>query len=495
MPAALVADESQRLGIVKSFSPDALEDDPELARIVAFASRLCEAPISTVSLVEDVRQRFLARTGIAERETPRDVSFCAYAMGNGDMMEVRNAGQDERFMQNPLVTQAPGIGFYAGQPLVSAEGATLGALCVIDTKARPDGLSEFQREGMAVLAQAVMCRLQEHRTSLAASAAIAARESQLRCMIEGVPQIAWSADARGNFDYFNARWEQITGYPPPRLTEHWRPYMHPEDAEKIFAQWGESFAHSQPFEGEYRLKTKDGWVWVLAQAVPVEQADGDALRWFGTITNIDEVRRALEERDMLAKELSHRIKNIFAVVIGLASLKVRKTPEHKPFADELIAVLQALDRAHDVVRAHKQPEHERLLGLLEAVFAPYVCDDGSARVRISGSDAPIAPRAATPLALVFHELATNAAKYGALSLDSGHVELTLEDHGDQIAMIWREIGGPAIAADAADSRTNGFGSRLVEMSITGQLQGSWERDFAPGGLVARLMVAKDALAG
>ena len=494
-PAAPFADEGERMRVVQSFAPDALEDDPELCRIVAFASRLCNAPVSTVSLVDDVRQRFLAREGITARETPRAVAFCAHAMRNDELMEVRNATQDDRFTDNPMVAGAPGIRFYAGHPLVSKEGAPLGALCVIDTQTRPEGLTPFQREGMEVLAQAVMRRLEERRTILTASAAIASRENQLRRMIEGVPQIAWSADAKGNFDYFNARWEEITGDPPPPLAELWRPYIHPEDAEQVYTIWAESFAAGKEFQSEYRLKTRDGWLWVLAQALPVSDSDGDAVRWFGTITNIDEVRSALNERDMLAKELSHRIKNIFAVVIGLVSLKLRKMPEHKPFADELIAVLHALSRAHDVVRAHGQPDNESLLSLLEAVFAPYVANDGSARVEISGSDAAIVARAATPLALVFHELATNSAKYGALSQENGTVDLTLEDAGEQIAIIWREIGGPAITADAIEKMKDGFGSRLVEMSITGQLQGSWEREFAPDGLIARLTVAKDALTG
>ncbi len=495
MPAPQIADEAERLRIVQSFEPDSLIDDPELASIVSFAAKLCDVPMGQVSLVEDVRQRFLAREGITLKETPRDIAFCDHAMREGEILEVRDARKDPRFADNPLVTSGPGIRFYAGHPLVSPEGAPLGALCAVDVEARPEGLNDFQREGMAVLAQAVMRRLQERRANIRARADIADRENQLRAIIEGVPQIAWSADSEGNFDYFNARWEQLTGVQAPTLAEHWRPLIHPEDAEDLFQNWQDSFAQSLPFEGEYRLKTKDGWLWVLGQAAPVKNLTGDGVRWFGTITDIDEVRRALEERDMLAKELSHRIKNIFAVVIGLASLKARQTPEHKPFADDMIAVLHSLGRAHDVVRAGSEPEHDSLLTLLEALFAPYGSDKETQRITITGPDALIHPQAATPLALVFHELATNSAKYGALSSDGGHVELTLEDAGDMVAMTWREIGGPPVDCNAGEPGKGGFGSRLVEMSITGQLQGTWKRDFADDGLVAHLTVAKDALAG
>ncbi len=101
----------------------------------------------------------------------------------------------------------------------------------------------------------------------------------------------------------------------------------------------------------------------------------------------------------------------------------------------------------------------------------------------------IAARAATPLALVFHELATNSAKYGALSEPEGTVELTIADHGETLQLDWKERGGPP----AKEARIDGFGSRLVELSITGQLGGRWERRFEPGGLVCALTVSKAAI--
>ena len=100
---------------------------------------------------------------------------------------------------------------------------------------------------------------------------------------------------------------------------------------------------------------------------------------------------------------------------------------------------------------------------------------------------------AAPLALVFHELATNSAKYGALAKADGRVELTVAEKGDDLLMRWSESGGKSPAANA--KLKDGFGSRLVEMSITGQLGGSWERRFEKDGLVVELTVAKAAIAG
>ena len=489
-PSPTYADEVARLRVLEDFDADGLDGDPELRAIAEFAARLCDVPIAQVTVVEETRQRFLAGQGLDTKETPREVSFCQHAMVEGDLMEVRDATADPRFTNNALVSDPPQIRFYAGQPLVSDEGAPLGALCVIDTKANPAGLSDFQKQGMAVLGQAVMRRLQTRRQGLRAEAAIAEREERLRRMIDGVPQIAWSADSEGTFDYFNRRWRQETGAEPPRTTEDWRAFIHPEDVEKVFAEWGEAFDGGEEFESEYRLKQADGsFAWVLAQATPVADGRVGSRRWFGTITDIDEVHRLSESRDLLAKELSHRIKNIFAVVIGLISLSVRRQEQHRPFADELVETLRSLGRAHEFVRPTGGEVRDSLQGLLEMLFVPYTAA-GEARVRISGDDAPIAHNAATPLALIFHELATNAAKYGALSSDDGHVALTVEDAGDMMVLRWEEIGGPAIAAPDSE----GFGTRLIDMSMKGQLQGSWSRHFDQEGLRVELTVSKDAIA-
>ncbi len=489
-PNAAFANEETRLEVLDRFETEALEDDPELQAIVEFAARLCDAPVSIITTLEKDRQRFLVRRGVDQRETPRDVAFCNYTLGKSDLLEVPDAPADPRFADNPLVTGAPGVRYYAGQPLVSQEGASVGTLCVIDSEAHDRPLDEFQRQGLAVLAQAAMRRLEARRSARHAKVIIAEREERLRRVLEGLPQIAWSADAAGNFDYFNRRWREWTGGEPPQLAEGWRPFIHPDDADAAFAEWDRCFAKGEEFEVEFRMKHADGsWAWVLSLAVPVAEHAGDPVRWFGTVTDIDATRRALNERDLLAKELAHRIKNIFAVVIGLASLKARKLPEHQPFADELTQVLRALNRAHDFVRPQEGPVQESLQGLLEALFAPYGEVDGQPAVRVSGIDTLVGGRAATPLALVFHEMATNSAKYGALSEDGGHIELRIKDEGDAIALSWCEFGGPPVE----DGGARGFGSRLVEMSVTGQLQGTFERHFVPSGLVAELTMAKSAL--
>lgn len=159
-------DESKRAETMAAFDFASLRDTAALRRITAFAAALCDAPVALVSLVEEHRQSFLARTGLDVTETPRETSFCQYAMREGTIMTVPDATADPRFADNPLVTGEPGIRFYAGAPLVTDHGVPLGALCIIAHEARPDGLSALQRQGLLVLADDVMHRFNASRGRL-----------------------------------------------------------------------------------------------------------------------------------------------------------------------------------------------------------------------------------------------------------------------------------------------------------------------------------------
>jgi len=472
--------------VLRDYSLDSLAGDPELASIARFTAKLCEAPVALVSLVEEERQRFLAAEGLEAAETPRDISFCGHAMLGDELMEIRDATLDPRFAANPLVTGEPHIRFYAGQPLKSEEGLPLGTLCVIDTATRSQGLDEFQREGLEVLAQAVMRRLRSRRHSNAARREHEERIAYLHTFADSIPAIAWSATPDGHFEYFNRRMVDFTGLPDDQTGSA----FHPEDWKKASALWQNSLKTGEIYEVEHRLCRHDGeYRWMMSRAVPVRDSEGNIVRWFGTAVDIHDLYAASESRDLLAKELSHRIKNIFAVVSGLISMSVRKRPEVKDFGEELIGTIQALGRAHDYVRPAEGKRHTGLHGMLGDLFGPYGGGE-QAKVTVRGDDVTILARAATPLALVFHELATNSAKYGALSADDGAIDLSIEDRGQTLLLRWVERGGPPPRRNPKE----GFGSRLVEMSVTGQLGGSWERRFEKDGLVCELTVSKAAIA-
>jgi two-component sensor histidine kinase len=231
---------------------------------------------------------------------------------------------------------------------------------------------------------------------------------------------------------------------------------------------------------------------VLGRALPIRDADGRIVRWFGTCTDIHEQKLAAEEREVIAQELSHRIKNIFAVISGLISFAARSRPELAEAAADLRQRIAALGRAHDFVRPHSrqsQPmlRQDSLRGLLDALFAPYQRADGGLTIR--GEDVSVDDRAATPLALLFHELATNAAKYGALSAETGQVTVEVTRRGDTVVLDWTETGGPPVRP--ADKE--GFGTQLIELSAMRQLGGTVTRDWRPEGLAMRIEVPVLAL--
>jgi PAS domain S-box-containing protein len=452
-------------------------EDAELSEIAAFAARLCDTPIAFVTLVTADAQYFVGRSGSDLVQTPRSSSFCAHAMLGAEPLEVPDASEDPRFADNPLVTGETHLRFYAGAPMISREGAPLGALCVIDSKPRPGGLTDLQRNGLILLSRAAMRRLHAVRQQRAAHSHATASAKTMREVADLLPAIIWTADGDGNFDYFNQRWIDVTGIPGPTTAEGWRPLIHPEDADAAFGAWYKSFEAGKRFESSYRLKHGDGsWRWTLARGVPQRDAMGTLVRWYGTLTDIHDGHRLSESRDLLARELSHRIKNIFAVVSSLVSLRARNRPEVGEFVDELNASIRSLGRAHDFVRPVEGAKGDSLLGLLAELMAPYSAQDQ--RVTIGGQDCVIGPRAATPLALTFHELATNAAKYGALSTERGKVEIECTAPDDIVRIAWRERSGP----DNGTPASEGFGTRLVKSAIEGQLSGRIERRFTPEGL-------------
>ncbi len=307
----------------------------------------------------------------------------------------------------------------------------------------------------------------------------------LAILTDAMPQMVWSTRPDGFHDYYNARWYEFTGVPDGSTDgEGWNGLFHPDDRERAFERWRHSLSTGEPYEIEYRLRHHSGaYRWTLGRALPVRDDAGDIVRWIGTCTDIDAAKRDAEQNELLSRELAHRIKNIFAVISGLIGISVRQSPEAKVFAASLRARIAALGRAHEFVRPHSElsrPSIGRtnLHGLLTDLFKPYLAlDEG--RIAIDGDEIVIDDKGATPFALLFHELATNAVKYGALSSPSGTISIVMSKAGSTATVVWKETGGPSIGAPPDNS---GFGSRLSEVSVQNQLDGKLVRSWEPDGL-------------
>jgi len=161
MKADLPTNESARLDALREYQIlDTLPED-SYDDITRLASEICDTPIALVSLVDSDRQWFKAKVGLEASETPRDVAFCAHAILQSDLLIIRDASEDSRFADNPLVTDGPQIRFYAGAPLITAKGEAMGTLCIIDSV--PRNLSEKQKSALRALSRQVMAQMELRR--------------------------------------------------------------------------------------------------------------------------------------------------------------------------------------------------------------------------------------------------------------------------------------------------------------------------------------------
>ena len=492
-----LTDEGLRSRVIAAYGADAVQDDRELTQIVEFAARLCDVPVALVTLVEEHRQRFVARKGLAKEETPRSTSLCSHAMSGRGPMVVPDASADERFAEMELVAGENGIRFYAGHPLVSSEGVPLGALCVIDREDRPEGLNALQREGLEVLSRAVMRRLTSERDAAYAENKIEVSELRTRQLAENLPVYAWAANTEGVVEYANPALYDFVGADDLSEFDFDR-LVHPDDAEELSAARKASRDDKQRWEAKARLKRKDGvYRWMILRAWPFVMGDEEPETWFGAAVDIDDLQTVSDSRDLLARELSHRIKNIFAVINGLISLQGRKHPGAEELVKELSGTIRTLGKAHDFVRPFAGRTESSLNGLITELLTPYGRIGGD-RIAISGCGCPIGEKAATPLALIFHELATNSAKYGALSHSNGQLRVEITERGADVAVTWRETGlNPQDNAEDAEARGDeageGFGSRLLRTAVEGQLTGKFTRRITEDSLEVELLLPCEKL--
>tara|TARA_R110000765_G_scaffold119766_2_gene214930 strand:- start:399 stop:1475 length:1077 start_codon:yes stop_codon:yes gene_type:complete len=317
-------------------------------------------------------------------------------------------------------------------------------------------------------------------------------------LADTMPQMVWSTLPDGDHDYYNARWYEYTGAPAGSTDgEGWADMFHPDDQAEAWKRWNHSLATGEPYEVEYRLRHRTGiYRWVLGRALPIIGPDQKIQRWIGTCTDIDDAKQAASHNEMLSQELSHRIKNIFAIISGLISMTARGNESFRDAAETLKDRIAALGRAHEYVRPRTDKMRPgngdvTIHHLLSEIFASYPAFTDK-RLLISGGNILMSDRAATPVALVFHELATNSMKYGALADDDGQVDLAISRKADMVTFKWSENGGPVISAPPSES---GFGSKLVEMSVTQQLGGTLERLWLPTGLQIDMEVEASRLFG
>lgn len=326
----------------------------------------------------------------------------------------------------------------------------------------------------------------------------AARDSEEKyhAIVNSIDQMIWSTRSDGYHDYFNDRWYDFTGVPPGSTDgQEWVGMFHPEDQDRTMAVWSDSLATGKPYHIEYRLRHRSGeYRWVIGRAQCVRDESGQIVRWYGTCTDIHALKMAEESRQLLLDELNHRVKNLFTLVGGIVSMAARTSETPAKMAEAVKGRVQALARAHDLIRfsSHGSITEGRVsLGdLVGQILAPHLGEDFGDAVLSEGPQIQLGERASTGMALILHELATNAAKYGALSQTGGRLSIRWAVSGSNLAMTWTEES-PTPNAGVVSGQ--GFGSRLIRATVEGQFMGQVNFEPTEFGIAIRMELELEQL--
>jgi two-component system, cell cycle sensor histidine kinase and response regulator CckA len=316
MNPTLPANEDERLQALRQYK--ILDSKPEerFDDLTLLASHICKTPIAMISLIDENRQWFKSKIGITATETPRDISFCGHAILQTDLFEVENAQMDERFRANPLVTGDPHIQFYAGAPLITADGHALGTLCVVDRV--PRQLSAEQKTALRALSRQVVAQFELKRSLEELQETVV----QLKRM-EGTLQLLGSAVEQAtesilitdaNLDlpgpkivFVNPAFTSMTGYTAdeaigrtPRILQG------PRTDKAVLDRLRKNLDQDEVFAGETINYRKDGTAFDLEWKIaPVRDSSGKVAHFLAIQRDVSE-RKAIEgARDRLAAILEN----------------------------------------------------------------------------------------------------------------------------------------------------------------------------------------------
>lgn len=268
--------------------------------------------------------------------------------------------------------------------------------------------------------------------------------------------------------------------------------IHPADLERVRSAFAATRAVVGSYEIDFRIMSGSDIRWISARGQG-DDADISGRLMFGVFLDVTQRKQAEEANELLAGEMSHRVKNLLAIAGSLTQITSRSAATKEDMVLELTDRLMALGRAQELVQFVPGRKREAaLLGdLISILLAPYGEKGASVRIRISVPKMSVGEKSSTALALIIHELATNSAKYGALSLASGSLDVACNAAEDEVVITWTERGGPSVVAPAM---LEGFGSKLVHRSMAAQLGGVIEFDWSEEGVVVTMRMSKSRLA-
>lgn len=329
------------------------------------------------------------------------------------------------------------------------------------------------------------------RDITAAKRAEAEREAaaaRLRLAIDAGRMAVWQVDRHGVTH--SAEFNRILGFPQdarPTLDDITALYM-PGEAERIRQMAGEALARGEHYlEAEGRIRRPNGEIgWILVRMEVELDREGQPCSAIGVVMDVTERRESEERLKLLAREVDHRANNLLAVVQGTVQLS--QAADAVALKKVLVGRISALGRAHQLL-AEARWEGADLRRLVEEELLAFSLGEAT-RVSVRGPDVALGPAAAQALAMALHELATNAAKYGALSTRDGRVAVSwTRQAADPLVLHWVESGGPTVVKPAR----RGLGTAMLARALAGPLNGKTLLDWRPEGLVCQLELPCEAL--
>lgn len=439
----------------------------------------------------------LTSLAAALMQTPTALLTLANAEGQQDVhshlgIDPAQAAEALRLANGILAGGAPiqagAYLFHAGVPIV-ALGSPVGVLLVLDReeRPRPDPARIAQMEALASLAASLVMLRDRSRAGARAEAALVHAETRRAVALEAAALASWVWYPRTGVVECDTLLPELFNMPPATKmrARDIVVAIDRRDIGKTRKMFREALEGSDDYSGEYRIRGFDPPRWLAARGRVVERdADGRPTLVFGVNYDITE-RRTVEERQrFLLREINHRVKNTLATVQALATQTVRHAREPREFLEAFSQRLRALGLAHGLLSEYEW----RGIGirdLAKTELSPF--DDTEApRISIVGQDALLTPDQALGLALILHELASNALKYGALSVPSGEVALSWTVTGrkgeKRLQLEWIESGGPKVTAPSH----HGFGSILIRRSLAKVISSEVSHEYLPDGVRAHI---------
>lgn len=258
--------------------------------------------------------------------------------------------------------------------------------------------------------------------------------------------------------------------------------VYPDDWPRLQQAMEQLFFEKKSHQTEFRVRRPDGEIrWCLGTAAPTTDASGRIIRLSGVTVDITERKESEVRQVLLAREVDHRAKNALAIVQSI--VRLTRADSVAAYMTAVEGRIQALSRAHTIL-SHSRWQGADLTGLVEEELAPYRGDHD--RIEIDGPIVSLQPSSAQTLTLALHELATNAAKYGALSAMSGRVRVRWELTPSALMLRWEESDGPRTRKPAR----MGFGTRIIAASVEGQLGGEAAFQWHESGLHCILTIPR-----